>query len=239
MSMRSRPVSEPLSVSENSPTAAWPLRSSGTAHKPRLRRSVTPSRPTSLPARVIASGRGASVSPLIALKSSFCPLPATPATPKISPALHFERDVLQRDAEFARLRQAQALRRELRSRRSRGLAGLAISFRFGADHHLGHRARGLALRVAVGDDLAAAQDGRGVAERDDLVQLVRDVEDRAAARGEFPQGLEQLLDLLRRQHRGRLVHDQEPRIEEQRAHDLDPLALADAERRDDRGADRA
>ena len=53
----------------------------------RLEKRLTPSRPTSLPARMIASGLGASVSPLIALKSSFCPLPATPATPKISPAL--------------------------------------------------------------------------------------------------------------------------------------------------------
>ncbi len=35
---------------------------------------------------MIISGVGASVSPLIALMSSFCPLPATPATPKISPA---------------------------------------------------------------------------------------------------------------------------------------------------------
>ena len=143
-----------------------------------------------------------------------------------------ERDVLQRDAEFARLRQAQALRRELGlAEAARG--GLGDFLEIGADHHLGHRARGLPLRIAVGDDLAAAQDGRGVAERDDLVQLVRDVEDRAAARGELAQRLEQLLDLLRRQHRGRLVHDQEPGIEEQRAHDLDPLALADAERRDD------
>ena len=40
MCIRSRPVSEPLSVSENSPTAAWPLRSSGTALRPSSRRSV-------------------------------------------------------------------------------------------------------------------------------------------------------------------------------------------------------
>ena len=83
------------------------------------------------------------------------------------------------------------------------------------------------------DHLAAAQDGRRVAERHDLVQLVGDVEDRAAARRQFPQGLEQLLDFLRRQHRGRLVHDQESRVEQERAHDLDALAFADAERRHD------
>ncbi len=85
----------------------------------------------------------------------------------------------------------------------------------------------------MGDHLAAAQDGRGVAERHDLVQLVGDVEDRAAARGQFSQGLEQLLDFLGREHRSRLVHDQEPGLEQERAHDLDALAFADAERRDD------
>ena len=83
------------------------------------------------------------------------------------------------------------------------------------------------------DDLAAAQDGRRVAERDDLVQLVRDVENRAAAGGEMLQRLEQLLDLLGRQHRGRLVHDEQPRVQEERAHDLDALPLADAQGRDD------
>ncbi len=83
------------------------------------------------------------------------------------------------------------------------------------------------------DHLAAAQDGRGVAKRHDLMQLVGDVEDRAAARRQFSQGLEQLLDFLRRQHRGRLVHDQEARVEQERAHDFDALAFADAQGRDD------
>jgi hypothetical protein len=143
-----------------------------------------------------------------------------------------ERDILQCDPEFARLRQAQASRRELEGPEAApGRLGDLLQVR--ADHHLGHRARGLALRVAMRDHLAAAQDGRGVAERDDLVQLVRDVKDRAAARREFPQGLEQLLDLLRRQNRGRLVHDQEPRVKEEGAHDLDALALANTQRRDD------
>ena len=66
----------------------------------------------------------------------------------------------------------------------------------------------------------------------DFVELVGDVEDRAAARGEAPQRLEELGDLLRRQHRGRLVHDQELRVQQQRTDDLDPLPLADRERRD-------
>jgi hypothetical protein len=65
------------------------------------------------------------------------------------------------------------------------------------------------------------------------VQLVGNVEDRAAARSETAQSLEQLLDLLRGQHGGRFVHDQEPRIEQEGAYDLDALPFADAERGDD------
>ena len=102
---------------------------------------------------------------------------------------HLERDVLQRDAEFAGLRQAQALRRQLR-RAVGAFGGLGDFLQVRADHHLGHRTRGLALGIAVGDDLAAAQDGRRIAERHDLVQLVRDVEDRAAVGGEALQRLE-------------------------------------------------
>ena len=112
---------------------------------------------------------------------------------------HRERDVLQRDAELAGLRQAQAIRRELR-RSEDAACGLGDFLQIRADHHLGHRARGFAPRVAGRDDLAAAQDRRGVAERHDLMQLVGDVEDRAAALRQMPQRLEQLLDFLRRQH---------------------------------------
>src|ERR1700722_9592371 len=232
ISMRSRPVSDALSVSENSLTAAWPLRSSGAAHKPRVRRSVTPSRPTSRPTSVIASGVGACVSPLIALISSFCPLPATPATPKISPALTLSatsRNAMPNSLGFGRLKPCA----ESLGGAKAAPQGLSDFLQVGADHHLGHRARGLALRVTMRDHLATAQYGRRVAERHDLVQFVGDVEDRAAARRQFSQGLEPLLDLLRCHDRGRLVHDQEPRIEQESAHDLDALALADAQRRDD------
>ena len=83
------------------------------------------------------------------------------------------------------------------------------------------------------DNLAAAEDSCGVAERHDFVQLVGDIENRAAARRQLSQRLEQLLDFLRRENRGRLVHDQEPGLEQERAHDLDALALAYAQCRDD------
>ena len=83
------------------------------------------------------------------------------------------------------------------------------------------------LRVAGRDLLAAAQDRRGVAEPFHLVELVADVEDRAAFGLEPVQHDEELVGLLRGQHRGRLVEDQEFRVLHQRADDLDALALAD------------
>ena len=65
------------------------------------------------------------------------------------------------------------------------------------------------------------------------MQLVRNVEDRAAFGCHAAQDDEELLDLLRRQDRGRLVHDQQVRLQKKRADDLDPLPLSDRQRRDD------
>ena len=87
--------------------------------------------------------------------------------------------------------------------------------------------RGLRLGIAGRDLLAAAQDGGGVAEPLHLFQLVADVEDRAALGLQPIEHDEELVGFLRRQHRGRLVEDQEFRILHQRAHDLDALAFAD------------
>ncbi len=88
---------------------------------------------------------------------------------------------------------------------------------------------GLAARIAFGNDAAEPHDRRPRAERRDLLELVADVEDRAAFACEAAQGDEELLDLLRRQHRCRLVHDEELRILQKAAHDLDALPLADRE----------
>ena len=95
-----------------------------------------------------------------------------------------------------------------------------------ADHQARHRLRALLRRDALAGDLAAAQHGGGVAELADLVELVADVEDGAAVVGEPAQGLEELAHRLRGEHRGRLVHDQQARILQQAADDLDALALA-------------
>jgi hypothetical protein len=59
---------------------------------------------------------------------------------------------------------------------------------------------------------------------------VRDVKDRAALFGELAQHHEKLVDFLRRQHRGRLVHDEQRGIEQERPHDFDALPFTDRER---------
>ena len=72
-----------------------------------------------------------------------------------------------------------------------------------------------------------------------LLQPVADVEHRAAPRASRSQRDEQLVGLLRRQHRSRLVHDQQFGVLQQAAHDLDALALADREIGDDAQSGRA
>ena len=76
-----------------------------------------------------------------------------------------------------------------------------------------------------------AEHGDAVGELHDLVDAVRDVDDRDAVAGELPDDLEQPLAFGRRQGRGRLVHDQDAGVDRQRLGDLDQLLLADAQRR--------
>jgi hypothetical protein len=60
-----------------------------------------------------------------------------------------------------------------------------------------------------------------------LVELVADEDHRQTLGDELRERAEQRLALLRREHGGRLVEDQDPRAAEQRLQDLDTLALAD------------
>jgi hypothetical protein len=56
---------------------------------------------------------------------------------------------------------------------------------------------------------------------------VADEDDREPVGDEAPQSREQGLDLLRHEHGGRLVEDEDPAVPGQRLHDLDTLLLAD------------
>ena len=87
---------------------------------------------------------------------------------------------------------------------------------------------------AMADDLAVAHHGGGVAHALHLFEAMRDVEDRLALGAQPLQRLEQLVGFLRRQHRGRLVEDDEFRRLQQAADDLDALALADRKVADQR-----
>ena len=99
-----------------------------------------------------------------------------------------------------------------------------------------HRGNDRALRQALDRGgqhaLAVAQHGHAIGESDDLVQAVRGVDDRDARLRELSHDLEQGLAFRRRERGGRLVHDQDPRVERQRLGDLDQLLLADPELRD-------
>ena len=76
---------------------------------------------------------------------------------------------------------------------------------------------------------AAAHDRDPVGDREDLAELVADEDDAPALGGHRPEGREQLVGLLRGEHRGRLVHDQDPGAAVEHLQDLDPLLLADRE----------
>ena len=79
------------------------------------------------------------------------------------------------------------------------------------------------------DDPAAPDDRDPVGDLEDLVELVADEDDAVALLGEPAEDGEDLLGLLRRQHGGRLVEDEDPGVAIERLEDLDPLLPADGQ----------
>ncbi len=67
-----------------------------------------------------------------------------------------------------------------------------------------------------------------------LVELVRDEDDGQALGLELAQVVEELVDLLRHEHGGRLVEDQDAGAAVEHLEDLHPLPVADAEVLDQR-----
>jgi hypothetical protein len=134
-------------------------------------------------------------------------------------------DVFQVGAERIGAGHRQMLDRQqhLAGRARRQLAGRQLA----ADHQFGQRARAFLARVGGARHATATQHGGLVAQRLDLIELVADVQDADAVGGEPAQRLEQLLHRVGREHRGRLVHDQQAWRLQQAAHDLDALAFAD------------
>src|SRR5699024_7464136 len=85
---------------------------------------------------------------------------------------------------------------------------------------------------------APADHGDPVSHREDLVELVGDEEHGDALALELAEVAEELLDLLRHEHRRRFVEDDRARPAVQHLEDLHPLAGADTEVGDEgRGVD--
>ena len=82
----------------------------------------------------------------------------------------------------------------------------------------------------MGDDLALAQHRGRLTQRAHLVQFVRNIENRRSLGRQFAQRQEKLVGFLRGQHAGRFIENQQLRVLQQAAHDLDPLTLADGKR---------
>jgi hypothetical protein len=102
-----------------------------------------------------------------------------------------------------------------------------------AHHHRGQLGRG-GGRAGLAHDLAPPDDGDPVGHGPDLAQLVGDEHDRRAGRLEVTHHPDEVVDLLRRQHGGGLVEDQDVGLPVERLEDLDALLLADADLLDDR-----
>ena len=157
---------------------------------------------------------------MIASASSRWPLPSTPAMPTISPA----RTSRSTPFELAAARSPSTCR-----------TGSPIStLGFSSRNRTGRPtiiSASLALVVPAGsaspDHAAPPQHRDAVGDVEDLVELVADEHDRLAGLAQASEVLEQLLGLLRREHRGGLVEDQHVDAPVERLQDLDTLLLAD------------
>jgi hypothetical protein len=207
-------------------TAPRPRRSSGTKAKPSrlLPGGVELSHGLSIDqdgARFAVLGFAAEERDELALAVS-----GDPGDPDDLPRARREGDVFESDSE----------RRGRAGRETAHLHGRVLGGRgrpspdgrnFGSDHQARELAGGRLPRIDHAGDGPGPEHRRDVAKRSDLVELVADVEDAAPVLREPTQGPEQALDRGRRQHRSRFVEDEELRLLEKAAHDLDPLALAD------------
>ncbi len=101
-----------------------------------------------------------------------------------------------------------------------------------ADHHARHRVRRQILDEPAADMGAAPQHRHGVAIGHDLAELVADHHDREfLPLGHAAQQAQDLVGLVRRQHGGGLIEDQEVLVEVEQLQDLEFLLLARGERR--------
>ena len=188
-------------------------------------RGLTPV--TSLPATftVPAVGLRRPVSTSI---SSLCPLASTPAMATISPARTSKRDVAH-GGQLAVVEGGDAL--HLAAACSPTLCS-GFSTRSSTSRPTIRRARLRSVEPSV-TTVSIFSPRRSTVTRSEivehLVELVGDEHDRRALRLQLAQDPEEVLRLLRGQHRGRLVEHEHLGAPEQRAEDLHALLGADAE----------
>lgn len=132
------------------------------------------------------------------------------------------------DALQVGLRQVQTVDGQHRDVGDRGLAGLG-GRQLAADHQLRELLGGRGRRVGGTDRGAPADDGDLVGDGEHLAQLVGDEDDRQALGLELAQVVEERVDLLRDEDRGRLVEDQRTGAAEEDLQDLDALTVGDTE----------
>ena len=114
----------------------------------------------------------------------------------------------------------------------RELPGLLERFRnvdLASDHESRERLQRRRRRVDGRDRPTASQHCHTVGDRLHLVELVRDEDDGLALVGHRAERPEERVGFLRREHRSRLVHDQDARVAVERLQDLDALLLAGRE----------
>ena len=97
------------------------------------------------------------------------------------------------------------------------------------DHHGRELLGGGIFRLDRADALALAQNGAAVGHGHDLLQLVRDEQDRLALGREPAHDLHQLADLLRGEHGGRLVEDEDLIVAVEHLEDLGALLHTDGD----------
>ena len=193
----------------------WPTPISNSSREPSPVTSVPPTRTVPL---------STFISPVIASMSSVWPFPSTPAIPTISPARISKRDSADAlDVPF--VEDVEIVHLEDRLPRGDRLL-LDAEEDVAADHQPREPRLGGAGRRERVHCLSSAQDGDAIRDLEHLVQLVRDEDDRHALPLEGLEDREQLGRLLRREHGGRLVEDEDVCAPIQRLHDLDPLLLA-------------
>ena len=147
--------------------------------------------------------------PVIASTSSLWPLPSTPASATISPAC----TVSEAPRTAGRPRSSRDLEVADLEHRLLGLRRRLVDAQqdLAADHQPRQRLLGRALGRHGVDPLAAPQHGDAVGDLEHLVELVRDEDDAGAVRLQRLEDAEEVARLLRGEHGGRLVEDEDPR----------------------------